>query len=342
MTPTPRPRVPRRPWPFRRLAVVLSGGGALGAYEVGVLRSLDAAGLAPEIVIELSVGVINAVVWTAHGFRSNALERAWSRIGPASIGMRWTSLGVRMAGLALALVMAIEIVLSVMGLPALSVAQRFGRRVGSGVAASALFDVLAWTLVGVAGYVLARAAREVENRLARWSAPVEPLRWHRWIGRALLAGAGLNLIAWAFDLPWPHRFGATVLVVGGLLWLLTRRGRMGEWMRRAPVRALPESGGARPVGWPRAPAADREPGRQRRPGAPRGRRRPPHGERARARERPHVLLRELARSVGRVSRRHGTRAGRRPGRHDTARGREGRHRLVGDAHPVPSGAHRRA
>lgn len=238
----PRP-VLRRRWPFRRLAVVLSGGGALGAYEVGVLRVLDAVGLAPAIVIGLSVGAINAVVWTAHGFQSGALERAWSRIGPASIGMHWTSLSVRLAGLFVALFAAIEIVLSVMGSHALSVAHLFGRREGAGAAASALFDVLAWVLVGAVGYALARAAREVESRMARFSARVDPQRWHRWIGRLLLAGAGLHLVAWAFGWPWPHRFGATVLLLGGVLWLLNRRGRTGEWLRRALVRVLPESGG---------------------------------------------------------------------------------------------------
>src|SRR5207249_5943190 len=98
---TPRtPRAVRRPaWPFRRLAVVLSGGGALGAYEVGVLKVLGAVGIEPAIVIGLSVGAINAVVWTAHGFDSAALERTWSRIGPAHVGMRWTSLAVRLGGL---------------------------------------------------------------------------------------------------------------------------------------------------------------------------------------------------------------------------------------------------
>jgi hypothetical protein len=156
--------------------------------------------------------------------------------------MHWTSLGVRMAGLLVALIAAIEIVLSIMGSPALSVAHLFGSRAASG-AASALFDVLAWALVGAAGYALARGGREIEARLARWRPGRAPFRWHVWIGRALLAGAGLHLTAWAFDPPWPHRFGATVLVIVGLVWLLYRRGRTGEWMRRVLVRMLPETGG---------------------------------------------------------------------------------------------------
>ena len=45
--------------PFSRPAVVLSGGGALGAYEVGVLRVLEAVGLRPAIVAGVSIGALN-------------------------------------------------------------------------------------------------------------------------------------------------------------------------------------------------------------------------------------------------------------------------------------------
>ena len=48
--------------PFSRPAVVLSGGGALGAYEVGVLRVLEAVGLRPAIVAGVSIGALNAVI----------------------------------------------------------------------------------------------------------------------------------------------------------------------------------------------------------------------------------------------------------------------------------------
>src|SRR5258706_3898019 len=242
---TPRtPRAVRRPaWPFRRLAVVLSGGGALGAYEVGVLKVLGAVGIVPDIVIGLSVGAINAVVWTAHGFDSATLERAWARIGPGTIGMRWTSLALRLSGLLVALFAGVEIVLSIMGSPELSVANLFGPRTAMGGAASALFDVLAWVLVGAAGYALAIAAREIEGRLETFGARLSPERWQRWGGVALLVGAAIHLIAWLSEWPWPHRFGATVLVLGGVVWLLNRRGPAGGWMRRVLLRLLPESGG---------------------------------------------------------------------------------------------------
>jgi predicted acylesterase/phospholipase RssA len=127
-----------------------------------------------------------------------------------------------------------------MGSPALGVAHLFGHGAGEGAAVSAFFDVLAWALVGVAGYAIARAAREVESWLAHSRVPGDP---QRWLGRALVAGALLHLTAWALDWPWPHRFGATVLLFGSLMWLFNRRGRAGEWLRRVLLRVLPETGG---------------------------------------------------------------------------------------------------
>src|SRR2546428_10708606 len=109
------PRRLRQQWPFRRVAVVLSGGGALGAYQVGVLRVLEAVGLRPSIVCGLSVGAINAVAWVAHDFRTGALERVWARVGPSSIGLRWTTLTLRALGLLIAVVAALELVLTLVG-----------------------------------------------------------------------------------------------------------------------------------------------------------------------------------------------------------------------------------
>ncbi len=48
--------------PFRRVALVLSGGGALGAYEIGVLRVVETLALAPAMVAGISFGAVNAVV----------------------------------------------------------------------------------------------------------------------------------------------------------------------------------------------------------------------------------------------------------------------------------------
>lgn len=50
----------------RRLAVVLSGGAMLGAFQVGVIEALCAAGIVPDLVVGTSVGAVNGVFWAFH------------------------------------------------------------------------------------------------------------------------------------------------------------------------------------------------------------------------------------------------------------------------------------
>jgi NTE family protein len=47
----------------RRLAVVLGGGGNLGAFEVGVVDVMAARGIVPDLLVGTSVGAINAAFW---------------------------------------------------------------------------------------------------------------------------------------------------------------------------------------------------------------------------------------------------------------------------------------
>jgi NTE family protein len=70
--PTPDPVRPRE-------VVVLSGGGSLGAAQVGALQALIEAGIVPDTVIGCSVGSINAVyVATLPTMeRLTALEQVW-------------------------------------------------------------------------------------------------------------------------------------------------------------------------------------------------------------------------------------------------------------------------
>jgi NTE family protein len=63
--PLPEPRTPRTPWRPEgcdRLALVLQGGGALGAYQAGVYQALHEAGLEPDFVAGVSIGGINAAI----------------------------------------------------------------------------------------------------------------------------------------------------------------------------------------------------------------------------------------------------------------------------------------
>lgn len=63
--PIPEPRVPNAPWRPQgcdKLALVLQGGGALGAYQAGVYQSLHEAGLEPDWVAGVSIGGINSAI----------------------------------------------------------------------------------------------------------------------------------------------------------------------------------------------------------------------------------------------------------------------------------------
>ena len=62
--------------------LVLQGGGALGAYQVGVYQALDEAGIAPQWVIGTSIGAINAalIAGSKPGERVEKLCDFWSRV----------------------------------------------------------------------------------------------------------------------------------------------------------------------------------------------------------------------------------------------------------------------
>jgi len=64
-----------------RTGVVLSGGGARGSYEAGVLMAFHDAQVPTHIITATSVGSINAASYAAHseGFVGNAevLVRSW-------------------------------------------------------------------------------------------------------------------------------------------------------------------------------------------------------------------------------------------------------------------------
>jgi NTE family protein len=62
--------------------LVLQGGGALGAYQVGVYEALHEAGIEPDWVIGTSIGAINAalVAGSKPGERLDKLCEFWSRV----------------------------------------------------------------------------------------------------------------------------------------------------------------------------------------------------------------------------------------------------------------------
>jgi NTE family protein len=64
------------------VALVLQGGGALGAYHVGAYQAMEEAGFAPDWVAGISIGAINSAVIVGNqpAQRLEKLEQLWSEI----------------------------------------------------------------------------------------------------------------------------------------------------------------------------------------------------------------------------------------------------------------------
>jgi NTE family protein len=65
-----------------QVVLVLQGGGALGAYQVGVYQAMHEAGIEPDWVIGTSIGAINAALIAGNhpGERLDRLRTFWSRV----------------------------------------------------------------------------------------------------------------------------------------------------------------------------------------------------------------------------------------------------------------------
>jgi predicted acylesterase/phospholipase RssA len=239
-----RPRSLSSALPFRRVAVVLAGGGALGAYEVGVLKVLAKVGLEPAVVAGTSAGAINAVGWVAHGFRTRALERTWMRVRPPTIGMRWATLSLRAAGglvTGLGLLLAI---MSLLGSPEITLSRHlWGAETERHQAISVILDALAWGAVAMLGWLVTKISRPAETWLAGLEGAMDPVQTWRWFGVVLALGAIVHLVTWGTGFPWPHRFSATILIVTAAAWLALRPGVGGDPLRSAISRWLPETRG---------------------------------------------------------------------------------------------------
>ena len=61
---------------LHKRALVLSGGGGRGAYQVGVYKYLEEKNLLPDIVVGTSIGAVNGAM-IASGLRAADLEREW-------------------------------------------------------------------------------------------------------------------------------------------------------------------------------------------------------------------------------------------------------------------------
>jgi NTE family protein len=71
-----------------KLALVLGGGGARGAFQVGALQALLEARVRPDFVVGTSIGAVNAAFLAVHGFDQQALdelEAAWHEAEKADL-----------------------------------------------------------------------------------------------------------------------------------------------------------------------------------------------------------------------------------------------------------------
>ena len=86
-----------------RIGLVLSGGGARGAYEAGALLAFQDAALPTHIVAAASIGSVNGANFAAHSAtlvgNADRLTDNWLTITPRVLGIEWTRYGWMVAGL---------------------------------------------------------------------------------------------------------------------------------------------------------------------------------------------------------------------------------------------------
>lgn len=80
--PVETPRPPWRPDRCDRIALVLQGGGALGAYQAGVYQALHEAGVEPDWISGVSIGAINSALIAGNPpeRRLERLHTFWNRV----------------------------------------------------------------------------------------------------------------------------------------------------------------------------------------------------------------------------------------------------------------------
>ena len=69
-------------------AFVLSGGGSLGAVQVGMLAALETRGFRPDLLVGTSVGALNAAYVGANGYDATAIDRLaaiWRKLRRAEV-----------------------------------------------------------------------------------------------------------------------------------------------------------------------------------------------------------------------------------------------------------------
>ena len=87
-----------------QIVLVMQGGGAIGAYQVGVYQALHEAGIEPDWVIGTSIGAINGALIAGNppAQRMERLEAFWGQVerqAPPADMLAWLGMGSVMANL---------------------------------------------------------------------------------------------------------------------------------------------------------------------------------------------------------------------------------------------------
>jgi NTE family protein len=84
----PHSAVAERHLPFECVALVLQGGGALGAYQAGVYEAMAESGIHPDWVAGVSVGAINGAIIAGNppSSRISRLREFWTQATAGGFG----------------------------------------------------------------------------------------------------------------------------------------------------------------------------------------------------------------------------------------------------------------
>ncbi len=230
--------------PFRRIALVLSGGGALGAYEIGVLKVIERLQLVPSLVSGVSIGAINAVAWLAAGRDVRPIEQVWRTARAEALGVHWVSLALRIVGALTAALATLELVLGLMGSREMSGAYWLGQQGSARVdLISTQLDLTLWIVLGLTGALTVIYSRRVASDLDRRSQGADPVQLRLRLARVALGAAAVHLVVWLMGWAWPQRFSASVVLLLALAWLASTPGHAGRWLRHLALALMPETRG---------------------------------------------------------------------------------------------------
>jgi len=95
--PAPVKDLPKLVAQYPTVALVLQGGGALGAYQCGVYDGLHAAGIQPNVIAGISIGAINAAIIAGNPVKQRMarLREFWEYICEPNATLSWAAASVR-------------------------------------------------------------------------------------------------------------------------------------------------------------------------------------------------------------------------------------------------------